>query len=119
LNLFCEEETDTLDDDEVYLTVRLDGRNLLNDVYIGWFTDTYYRNLEDLITTHGFLQTAEISLREEDGGLNGADDYLSTTIPALPPGQINALARMARMANDGGSYIFRYNLSRSLQTAAP
>jgi hypothetical protein len=117
MNLFCVEETDTIGIDEVYLTVIVDGITIVDDVYIGDFDDGVYRTLEDLIPVVRFLDTVVITLREDDGGLNFDDDFLSTTIHGLTAGLTADLARSSVLSSAGGKYLFRHNRSRSLPLA--
>lgn len=114
-NLYCVEETDTIGIDEVFLTVVVDGITKVNDVYIGEYDDGVYRTMEDLIGTVRFLNNVAVTLREEDGGANGEDDYLSTTIGILAPNETQKLNITSTLSSAGGTYLLRYNLSRSLQ----
>jgi hypothetical protein len=114
MNLYCVEETDTIGIDEVFLTVKVDGTTIVNDVYIGEFDDGIYRTLEDLIPVVRFLDKVDVILREEDGGFNGADDFLTTVVLPLSADKTQALAESAVLASAGGKYLFRHNRSRSL-----
>lgn len=114
MNIYCVEETDTIGIDEVYLTVVADGVTIVNDVYIGDFDNGVYRTLEDLIPVVRYLSKVVITLREEDGGANGDDDILSTTITTLDADLTQDLNQSATIAGSGGKYLFRHNRSRSL-----
>ncbi len=115
-NLFCVEETDgAVDIDEIYLTVVVDGVKKVDDLYIGDYDDGVYRTMEDLIGTVRYLDTVEVTLRDEDGGASGDDDFLSTTIQGLPAGKRQDLNTTSVLACCDGKYLLRYNRSRSLQ----
>ena len=62
-----------------------------------------------------YLDKVEVTLREEDGGLSGEDDFLSTTIGSLPAGKRQDLNSTSVLACCDGKYLLRYNRSRSLQ----
>jgi hypothetical protein len=113
-NLFCVEETDTVGIDEIYLTVVVDGVKKVDDLYIGDYDDGVYRTMEDLIGTVRYLDKVEVTLRDEDGALNGDDDFLSTVIPSLPPGKRQDLNTTHVLACCDGQYLLRFNRSRSL-----
>ena len=117
MNIYCVEETDTIGIDEVYLTVKADGNTIVNDVYIGDYDNGVYRTLEDLIPVTRYLSNVQVILREEDGGANGDDDFLTTTIQGLPVDKTSDLSKSNKLASAGGEYLFRYNRSRSLQMA--
>jgi hypothetical protein len=113
-NIYCVTETDTFGLDEIYLTVRVDGRTRVNDVYIGDYDGGSYRTLEDLLGTIRYLNGVEVILRDEDGGANGDDDIMSATIDSLAPDEVRSLNTTSSLACCGGSYLIRYNRSRSL-----
>lgn len=115
-NLFCVVETDgILDIDEIHLTVVVDGIKKVDDLFIGEYDDGVYRTMEDLIGTVRYLDKVEVTLREEDGGASGDDDFLSTTIGGLPGGKRQDLNTTSVLACCDGKYLLRYNRSRSLQ----
>lgn len=115
-NLFCVVETDgIMDTDEIYLTVTVDGIKKVDDLFIGQYDDGIYRTMEDLTGTVRYLDKVEVTLREEDGGLSGEDDFLSTTIGGLPAGKRQDLNTTSVLACCDGKYLLRYNRSRSLQ----
>lgn len=114
MNIYCVEETDTIGIDEVWLSVEVDGVRTVDDVYIGDFDNGVYRTLEDLIPVVRYLEHVVVILREEDGGANGDDDILSTTITPLPANATQDLNKSATLASAGGKYLFRHNRSRSL-----
>ena len=114
MNIYCVEETDTIGIDEVWLTVKVDGNTVVNDVYIGDFDNGVYRTLEDLIPVVRYLENVTVTLREEDGAANGDDDILSTTITPLGVNATQDLNKSKTIAGSGGEYLFRHNRSRSL-----
>ncbi len=114
LHLYCVEETDTIGIDEVYLTVTVDGTKVVNDVYLGDFDDGVYETLEHLIPVSRFLEGVVVTLREEDGGANGDDDYLVTGITGLPPDATQHLGTSTTISGSGGKYLFVHNRSRNL-----
>jgi hypothetical protein len=61
-----------------------------------------------------YLSNVAVTLREEDGGFNGDDDFLSTTVLPLAPDKLQDLNITSVLDSSGGRYLFRYNLSRSL-----
>ncbi|MCA9772568.1 MAG: hypothetical protein KC466_09165, partial [Myxococcales bacterium] len=116
-NLYCVEETDSIGIDEISLTIKADGVTLVDDVYIGDFDDGVYRTLEDFVHAIRFVDEVKVVLRDEDGGANGGDDFLRATIGGLPAGKTELLGQSAVLACCDGRYLFRYNLSGSLQKA--
>ncbi|MBZ0251818.1 MAG: hypothetical protein K8I02_00645, partial [Candidatus Methylomirabilis sp.] len=114
-NLFCYVETDGVADiDEVWLTVKVDGSTAVDDVYIGDYDDGSYRTMEDYLGKIAYLSEVEEILREDDGGLSGDDDYLTTTIGGLPADKTQKLNETSTLACCDGEYLLRYNRSRSL-----
>jgi endonuclease/exonuclease/phosphatase family metal-dependent hydrolase len=113
-NLYCVEETDTIGDDDIYLTVLVDGIVKVSDLDIGDYDGGTYRTLEDLVGTVRYLDCVAVTLRE-DGDVPGKDDYLMTSVYGLPANMTQDLNTTSVLECCGGQYLFRYNRSRSLQ----
>lgn len=116
-NLYCVEETDGVQDiDEIWLTVKVDGKTVVDDKYIGDYDNGDYRTMEDYLGAIRYLDKVQVTLRDEDGGASGGDDYLKATIGGLPPGVTEKLNQTSVLACCDGKYLLRYNRSRSLLT---
>jgi len=115
-NLYCVVETDGIADiDEVWLTIEVDGTKVVDDVYIGDYDNGSYRTMEDYLRKVSYLEEVKVTLRDEDGGFSGDDDFLVTTIGPLPAGTTQKLNETSVLACCDGEYLLRYNRSRSLQ----
>ncbi len=117
-NLYCVAETDEgflyEDLDEIWLTIEVDDMKIVDDVYIGDFDNGDYRSMEDYLGKVGYIDKVKITLRDEDGGLNGNDDFLTATIIPLPVGTTEKMNETSLLSCCDGEYLLRYNRSRSL-----
>ncbi len=117
--LYCHEETDGgIDDlDETYITIVADGKTRVNDMYTQQFDDDYTYDLEPVLGTIRFVNSVQITLREDDSGAYGDDDHFYYTIGPLPFWQREALGQAQSAVDEdaAGKYTISYNLSRTLQ----
>jgi hypothetical protein len=118
-NVFCIEETDTIGNDEIYLSVIADGVTVVNDVFIGEYDNGRHRSLEDVIPVIRYVNSVTIRLRDDDDAANGGDDIMDVTVPPLPPDRINALGETRSLGCCGGAYTVRFNRSRTLPKDVP
>lgn len=118
--LVCHTETDGgIDDlDETYITVVADGKTRVDDQWTMQFDDDYNYDLEPVLGTIRFVDSVQVTLREDDDGGYGEDDHFYYTIGTLPfwQGEAMGQSQSAVDEDDAGEYSISYNLCRTLQT---
>jgi endonuclease/exonuclease/phosphatase family metal-dependent hydrolase len=117
--LVCHTETDGgIDDlDETYITVTVDGKVVVNDQWMMQFDDDYNYDLENVLATRKFVGSVQVTLREDDDGGYGEDDWFDYAIGPLPFWTREAMgqAQGDMDEDEAGEYSISYNLSRTLQ----
>lgn len=121
LSLFCVKPTDDFfglgGSDELYLWVNVDSEetSTVREFFIGKYGSGTENSLEDVIPrTIKFLERVNIRLKDVDGFARGGSDYLSAIIETLPVDQKENLNARLAIKGDGGRYLFKFNLSRSV-----
>jgi len=123
LMMFCVEETDLKRGDiggqpkqggldEIYLTIRLDGEKIVDDVFIGHYDDDYTFDLDPDLGNKRFVDNVKVTLRDDDD--NNADDYFHFNIPALPLDAWQSLGSVQSDAGNDGEYQISFNRTRTL-----
>ena len=98
--------------DEIYLTIRLDGEKIVDDVYIGQYDDDYTFDLEPDLGNKRFVDVVKVTLRDDDD--NNPDDYFHFNIGALPVDAWQSLGSVLADAGNDGEYKISFNRSRTL-----
>jgi len=116
LNIHCFEQTDDTGDDDIYLTVWVDGTKIVDDVYLGEYDEGNGKSVESKIPTIRFLNEVKVQMREDDGGLTLGDDFLIRFIEVLPRSEENLVKtnRTFKDQENDGLYRFYFTLAHAL-----
>ncbi|RIK96278.1 MAG: hypothetical protein DCC71_22540 [Proteobacteria bacterium] len=121
LQLFCSEQNDPFFDDgadEIYIDwMEADGAQVLGQTWVGDYDDGMQKSLETIVPQPlYFFDYAELRLLEYDDGLNGGDDTGVGSVGSdwvIGPLESGPLAAKSVIhLEDGGKYLFFYNLRR-------
>jgi hypothetical protein len=115
-DLTCFDPTDDFAEgsaDEPYLSVEVDGKTIIDSVYLQQLDEGEHRNLEDVIPTIRYLEQVVVKVVDTDGGND--NDVLTTTIGPLGETLERCqLKENALLAPDTGVYRFYFNRCHGL-----